>query len=197
MTAPGPHLFWITSRAAGTAALILASLSVSVGLLMGGRLARGRLKSVDLRVGHEALSLATLLAIAVHGLALLGDNFLHPGVADIAVPFLGRYRPLWTGVGIIAGWGLAALGLSYYARQYIGAARWRTIHRFTVLAWAAAVAHSVLAGTDGKQAWFLVLTALFVVPAAVLFLARSIGPAEAQRGARMWRTPDARRVSRT
>jgi methionine sulfoxide reductase heme-binding subunit len=181
MTAPGPHLFWITSRAAGTAAMVLASLAVCAGLLVGGRLTRnGRLKALDVRIGHEALSLATLLAVAVHGLALLGDGFLHPGLADIAVPFVGRYRPLWTGVGIIAGWSLAALGLSYYARKYIGTARWRAIHRFTVLAWAAAVAHSLLAGTDGSQTWFLVLTAVVVVPAAVLFLARWIGPPRAR-----------------
>ena len=109
----------------------------------------------------------------------MGDGFLHPGPLDIAVPFVGRYRPLWTGVGIVAGWALAALGLSYYARRFIGAARWRALHRFTVLAWAAAVAHSLLAGTDGGETWFLVLTAIVAVPAVVLFIARTIGPPRA------------------
>ena len=184
MTAPGPHLFWITSRAAGTAALVLASLSVSAGLLVGGRLLGGRWKTIDFRVGHEALSLATLLAIAVHGLALLGDSFLHPGPLDIAVPFVGAYRPLWTGIGIVAGWALALLGLSYYGRRWIGATRWRAIHRFTVLAWAAAVLHSLLAGTDAGQVWFLALTALVGVPAVVLFLARVIRPSRAGPAAR-------------
>ena len=32
----------------------------------------------DLRVAHEALSLATLVALAVHALALLGDGYLEP-----------------------------------------------------------------------------------------------------------------------
>ena len=45
-TAVGPHLYWITSRAAGIAALLLASISVCVGLLMGGRL---RARRPDLR----------------------------------------------------------------------------------------------------------------------------------------------------
>ncbi len=36
------HLYWITSRAAGTAALILSSLAVATGLVIGGRLVRGR-----------------------------------------------------------------------------------------------------------------------------------------------------------
>ena len=74
-TATGPHIYWLTSRAAGIAALLLSSLSVCVGLLMGGRLLKGR--GPDLRATHEALSLATLGALLVHGLALLGDDREH------------------------------------------------------------------------------------------------------------------------
>ena len=54
----GEHFFWITSRAAGVAALLASSAAVTLGLLMGGRLTKGRLP--DLRVTHEALSLATI-----------------------------------------------------------------------------------------------------------------------------------------
>src|SRR5215208_2687779 len=71
-TGTGPHLFWITSRAAGTAALVLSSLGVCAGLLMSGRFMRGR--GADLRPLHEALSLATVAALLVHGLSLVGDN---------------------------------------------------------------------------------------------------------------------------
>ena len=53
---PATHLFWITSRAAGTAALVLAGASVTLGLSMGGRLVRGA--SADRRTLHEALSSA-------------------------------------------------------------------------------------------------------------------------------------------
>lgn len=38
----GEHFFWLTSRAAGTAALILSSVSVAAGLAMGGRLLKRR-----------------------------------------------------------------------------------------------------------------------------------------------------------
>ena len=81
---------------------------------MGGRLAKGR--RADLRVTHEALSLATLAALAVHGLTLIGDGFMHPTLADVAIPFVSGYKTLWTSTGIIAFWMLALLGLSYYAR---------------------------------------------------------------------------------
>ncbi len=93
-TAVAPHLFWIVSRAAGIAALILSSLSVCLGLLMSRRIVKGH--RLDMRVAHEALSLATLVALVIHGLSLIGDGYLHPSLGDIAVPFLGSYKTLWT-----------------------------------------------------------------------------------------------------
>lgn len=166
-----PHIFWITSRAAGGAALLLASASVAVGLMIGARRA-GRTNKRDLRSVHEALSLTSLAMVAVHGLALLGDSYLDPGLAGIAVPFASFYRPVWTALGIVAGYGLAALGLSYYLRDRIGAARWRRLHRFTAIFWLAAIAHTIGAGSDAAEPWFLAISAAFVVPAFALLLVR-------------------------
>jgi sulfoxide reductase heme-binding subunit YedZ len=173
-TATGPHLFWITSRAAGSAALVLSSLSVCLGLLMGGRLVKRR--AGDLRVAHEALSLATIAALLVHGLSLLGDSFLHPSLGEIAIPFLGSYKTLWTSAGIIAFWCLLALGLSYYARGRIGQARWRRLHRFTALAWLLGVVHALGAGTDSGQTWFLAMVVIVAAPAVLLLLIRHWPP---------------------
>jgi methionine sulfoxide reductase heme-binding subunit len=169
-TATGPHLFWLTSRAAGIVALILSSVSVCVGLLMSGRLRKQR--GADLRVLHEALSLGTLAALAVHGLSLLGDGYLKLSVADIALPFASSYKTFWTSTGIIAFWALALLGLSYYARTKIGVQRWRRLHRFAALAWVLGIVHSLGEGTDAGQAWFLAMTALVVLPALTLLAAR-------------------------
>jgi methionine sulfoxide reductase heme-binding subunit len=169
-TATGPHLFWLTSRAAGIVALILSSVSVCVGLLMSGRLRKQR--GTDLRVLHEALSLGTLAALVVHGLSLLGDGYLKLSVADIALPFASSYKTFWTSTGIIAFWALALLGLSYYARTKIGVQRWRRLHRFAALAWVLGIVHSLGEGTDAGQAWFLAMTALVVLPAVTLLAAR-------------------------
>jgi sulfoxide reductase heme-binding subunit YedZ len=180
----GEHIFWITSRAAGGAALILASVAVAVGLMMSAK--RQNANKRDLRAIHEALSLITLAMVALHGLSLLGDSYLNPGPAGIAIPFIGFYRPLWTGLGIIAGYGLAALGLSYYLRDRIGAARWRKLHRFTAVFWVLAIVHTIGAGSDAAQLWFLLASALFVVPAALLLILRWLG--------RWWDAPVAPRV---
>jgi methionine sulfoxide reductase heme-binding subunit len=180
----GPHLFWITSRAAGIAALLLSSISVCVGLSIGGRI--GSAHRPDLRVTHEALSLATIAALLVHGLTLLGDSFLHPSIGDVAVPFLGSYETLWTSAGIIAFWLLLILGLSYYARGRIGVGRWRMLHRFAALAWVLGIVHALGEGTDAGQLWFLVINAAVVLPAAMLLLARWLNrlPAAELGGAR-------------
>ena len=169
-TAVGPHLFWITSRAAGTAALLLSSVSVCVGLSMSGRLARRRLG--ELRVAHEALSLATIATLLVHVFTLLGDGFLHPSLGALTLPFVSGYETLWTTIGIVAFWAMLALGLSYYARGRIGAQRWRVLHRFTALAWLLGLVHSLGEGTDAGQIWFLVMVAIVAVPALALLLGR-------------------------
>src|SRR5215212_3389755 len=117
------HLFWIASRAAGTAALLRSSAAVAVGLTMGGRRVKGR--GVDLRAAHEALSLATLVALVVHAVTLLGDSFLGPSVLDIALPFVSGYKEPWMSIGIVSGWGLLILGASYSFRRRIGVARWK------------------------------------------------------------------------
>ena len=166
------HFFWITSRAAGTAALLLSSLAVCAGLLIGGKLVKGR---PDLRHLHEALSLASLAALVVHALALLGDSYLSPSLADITIPFVSGYQRGWTTLGIVAGWAMLALGLSYYARDRIGQRRWRTLHRFTALAWLAGLVHSLGEGTDAGEAWFVAATAIVVVPALALLAVRMLG----------------------
>jgi len=168
-----PHLFWITSRAAGGAALLLASASVALGLMMSSK--RKASNKRDLRAIHEALSLTTLAMVALHGVSLLGDSYLNPGLTGIAVPFVSAYRPLWTGLGIIAGYGLAVLGLTYYLRDRIGAARWRRLHRLTAVFWLLAVGHTIGAGSDAAQIWFLAVSGALVVPAALLLGLRWLG----------------------
>jgi sulfoxide reductase heme-binding subunit YedZ len=167
----GPHLFWIISRAAGTAALFLSGLGVSVGVLMGGRFMRGR--GADLRPLHEALSLATIAALLVHALSLVGDKYLHPSLIDVAVPFAGGYKTGWTSLGIIAASGLILLGPSYYLRRMIGQKRWGKLHRFTAVAWILGIVHAIGEGTDAASAWFVLLIAMTTVPALLLLTLRN------------------------
>jgi sulfoxide reductase heme-binding subunit YedZ len=186
------HLFWIISRGAGTTALILSSVAVCFGLAMGGKLRGGR--AADRRSYHEVLSLSVMVAVAVHGLSLVADSFLHPSLIDVTVPFAFGYQRVATTLGIVAGWGLIVLGLSFYVRDRIGRARWKLIHRFTLLAWLGGLVHTLMEGTDAGQLWFLVLVTITSAPVLVLLAMRVAG---SRRGAaeRQTQAPTAR-VSR-
>ena len=166
MRGPDPvdYAWWLSSRAAGVVAFALIALSVLLGLAMANRLVRGK-SVVKL---HEHLALAGLVAIAVHGITLLGDAWLKPSIADIAVPFASDVKPLWVGIGVIGGYLAALLGLTFYARKRIGMKLWRKAHRATILVYVLSVAHTLGAGTDAKEPWLQLF--MLGTGAPILFL---------------------------
>jgi sulfoxide reductase heme-binding subunit YedZ len=171
---PAEYVWWLSSRAAGVVAFALVSLSVLIGLGMANRLVRGR-SVVKL---HEHLALAGLVAIAVHGITLLGDSWLDPGAAGLLVPFAMDYRPVFTGLGIVAGYLAALLGLSFYLRRRLGARRWRSLHRLTVLVYLLGAIHALGAGTDAEAPWMRAVLLATGAPILFLFLLRVL-PADA------------------
>jgi methionine sulfoxide reductase heme-binding subunit len=180
------HAWWLASRASGIVALVLVTISVGLGLTMAGRWARKPGLPRVLAAIHEQTAVTALVAIAVHGVTLLGDPWLNPGPAGIVVPFTMQYRPLWTGLGIVAGYLGALLGLSFYIRRRIGPRLWRQAHRLTVVVYGLAVAHTLGAGTDASTPWMRIWLFATVPVIAVLFVARMIG---ARRSARPARPP--------
>ena len=96
------------------------------------------------------------------------------------------YRPIFTGLGILAGWLAALLGLSFYVRRTIGARLWRRLHRATILVWALGVVHVVGAGTDANQTWMRAIVLAGAVPIVFLFVRRVL-PSE--KPARVVRPP--------
>jgi methionine sulfoxide reductase heme-binding subunit len=146
--------WWLASRASGVVALVLVTFSVGIGLAMASKVMRGPGLSRKLMALHEHTALAGLIAIAVHGITLLGDSWLRPGVAGVAVPFVLDYKPIFTGLGIVAGYLAVLLGLSFYLRQRIGAKLWRKAHRATVAVWVLGLIHALGAGSDVTAIWF-------------------------------------------
>jgi ferredoxin-NADP reductase len=169
---PAQHVWWLASRSAGIVALLCITLSVGVGLAMAGRVSRHPRLSRALIAVHQQTALVGLVAIAVHGITLLGDRFMDPGLAGIAVPFVIDHEPLWTGLGVIGGWLAAALGLSYWVRDRVGAALWRKLHRATILVYVLSVAHTLGAGTDASEPWMRVLLVATGAPILFLFVLR-------------------------
>lgn len=168
LVSPDQHLFWLASRSLGIAAILLVSVSVGFGLALSARVGVRPGSASRLRVLHEASALVALIAIAGHGVLLLGDSYLQPTLAQITIPFLLPNHTLWTGLGVIAGWLAAAFALSFYLRRRIGVSLWRKIHRWTIAVFGLALVHTIGSGTDARSAWLIALIALAAAPVCLV-----------------------------
>jgi sulfoxide reductase heme-binding subunit YedZ len=166
------HFWWLLSRSAGVVALVLVAVSVLIGLTLAAGLGGPPARRRALVAIHEHSALASLVAIALHGVTLLGDSFLKPGVAGIAIPFVIDYKPVFVGLGIIGGYLAAILGLSFYARRRIGGKRWRNMHRATPVVYVLGLVHTLGAGTDAGSTWLRAFMLSTAVAAAGLLIAR-------------------------
>jgi methionine sulfoxide reductase heme-binding subunit len=169
--------WWLASRASGIVALVLIAASVTIGLAMAARAFRKPGLPKLLIAVHEHAALAALVAIAVHGLTLLGDAWLNPGPVGIAVPFAMEYEPVFTGIGIIGGYLAAILGLTFYVRRRVGTRRWRNLHRLTPLVYVLGVVHTLGAGTDAGTPWMPAILITTGTPILYLGIVRALPPA--------------------
>jgi sulfoxide reductase heme-binding subunit YedZ len=167
-TDPSQHLFWLASRSLGVVAMLLVSLSVGFGLALSGRFVSAPGAPARLKTLHEATALVALVAIAGHGLLLIGDQYLRPGLAGVTIPFVLGHQTFWTGLGVIAGWLAVVLGLSFYARRWIGVRTWRRLHRWTLAVYVLGLAHTLGSGTDATTTWLVAMLSLTAAPLAVL-----------------------------
>lgn len=193
---PTRYLWWLASRASGVVALVLISLSVLMGLSMAARvIRRPAIKRTIARL-HQHVALSALGAIAVHGLTLLGDPWLHPGVAGVTIPFALPYRSEATGLGILAGYLAAVVGLSFYVRRRFGPGRWRKLHRLSTIVWVLSAVHTLGAGSDSGRLWLRCLVLAPAMPLAFLLVQRALrGPAAAGRAASRAAPPASNRAT--
>ncbi len=169
---PSQYLFWLASRAVGITAFILVAVAVILGLYMAGNVGtRPGYKRVMVKF-HEQVALAALIAIPLHGLLLLGDAWLRPGLGGVLVPFTMGYRPFWSGLGIVAGYLAALLGLTFYIRRRLGTARWRRAHRLIVVVYVLGAAHALGSGSDGAGIWLRGIVVASALPIVTLLVLR-------------------------
>jgi sulfoxide reductase heme-binding subunit YedZ len=184
MRDPMEYGWWLASRASGIVALVLIALSVIIGLAMAAKAVKSPGQRRTLIAVHEHAALAALVAIAVHGITLLGDGFLNPGIGGITIPFTLDHEPVFTGLGIIGGYLAAILGLTFYVRRRIGTRRWRTLHRLTPLVYVLGVIHTVGSGSDAGTAWLTAVLVATGTPILYLGILRALPPPTPRAAAR-------------
>jgi methionine sulfoxide reductase heme-binding subunit len=145
--------FWILARASGLTAYVLITLSMLAGLVVKSRPFGRAVKAASVVDVHRFLTILALGAVAIHATALVLDSTVHIGAAALLVPGLSKYRPLWTGLGVVAADLAILIWISFPLRKRIGMRAWRSLHWATYAVFGLATAHGLMAGTDASQPW--------------------------------------------
>jgi predicted ferric reductase len=149
IAATDQRVFWYLSRATAIVAYLVLWLSMVWGLLMTTRLVKNWPGFPPSNNLHKFFATFGLSLGVLHGLLLLGDQFMNFSLKQILIPFANTtYRPTWVGFGQISlyMWGLILL--SFYLRKKIGQKTWRILHILTFLTYASVFIHGTTSGSD-------------------------------------------------
>jgi hypothetical protein len=164
--------WWYVARASGIVAWALLVASVVWGVLLATRVLRPHDRPAWLLDLHRWLGGLAVAATGLHVAALVADTYVHFGAADVLVPFASSWRPLAVALGILAGWGLAAVQATSLAMRHLPRRAWYAVHLTSyVTVWLASI-HAGLAGTDTTNLLYRAVAVALTVAAAVATLTR-------------------------
>ena len=165
-------LTWEVARVGGLLAYALLSASVVIGLLLSIGIHSPRWPRFLTSEFHRHITLLALVFTGVHGLAVWIDPFTGFSPAEVLVPMVAHYRPVWLALGILGGYLSVAIWLSDYVRQRIGYRVWHAFHLLAFGAFLLATIHGLAAGSDSTAPWALALYAVSLATVLGLLLVR-------------------------
>ena len=180
---------WYITRASGiTAVALLLCLVISgIGLVTG--YTYRFFEPLTAWAVHKALGLTMIVAVAIHGIALIFDTYVPFTIAQILFPFASNYRPavlfgakvgtLWVALGIFAFYGLALIIITSLIWIDKKPKIWKSIHIFSYLVAIMVFFHGLYLGTDlthgiFRTTWILFGIIVFIAAVIRLFRARSV-----------------------
>ncbi len=161
-------MIWLLTRSSGVGAYLMLYLAVAWGLLATTSLVATRVSKRSSTLFHGFVASAGLLVLALHLIGLLLDRFVPFEPLDLLVPYRASYRPFANTLGIVAMYATVVVVASSWVRKQLRPALWRAIHLLAVPAFAMALLHGVLAGSDSARAGMTLL--YWVTGCSVLFL---------------------------
>jgi predicted ferric reductase len=144
------QVMWFITRSAGIIAYLLLWLSMVWGLAIPSKIFGNHLNGIFTFDFHQFLSLLSLGFVGLHIFILTADSYLPFSIAQILVPFLAPYRPVWVGIGTLTLYLLVLVTVTFYLRQRIGMKAFRYIHFTSLVAYLGSVIHAFMAGTDSS-----------------------------------------------
>jgi hypothetical protein len=154
----GSTALWYLSRGTGAVALILLTAALAMGVADVSRWSSPRWPRFVVDALHGTLSLTAVVLVALHVVTSVLDPFAPLRLTDAVIPFAGRYRPVWVGLGAVAFDLLVVVVATSLLRRRIGARAWRAVHWAAYACWPPALAHSLGTGSDVRRGWMLALS---------------------------------------
>jgi predicted ferric reductase len=143
---------WYVARAAGLVSWVLLAAATFWGLALSTRALGDRPRANWLLDLHRWLGGTALAFTGVHVVALLADQYVHFGVADVLVPFASSWHPVAVAGGVVAAYLLLAVELTSLARTALSKRAWRRVHTTSFVLFVTATIHGLTAGTDTRSA---------------------------------------------
>jgi DMSO/TMAO reductase YedYZ heme-binding membrane subunit len=142
------QLWWYVARASGIVAWTLASATVLWGLAFASRALGRKPRPAWLLDLHRFLGGLTVVFVGIHIGALVADNYLHFGRADILIPLASRWRPAAVAWGVVAMYLLVAVEVTSLLMKRLPRRLWRRVHLTSYVLYVSATVHLFTAGTD-------------------------------------------------
>ncbi|HVB70744.1 MAG TPA: ferric reductase-like transmembrane domain-containing protein [Acidimicrobiales bacterium] len=154
-----PYL-WYSTRATGMVTMGLFTLVVVLGTFVANRVGGDRFGRFEINELHRSVSMVAIVFLAIHVITTVADSYVPTGVLSVVVPFTSAYRRVAVGVGAVSLDLLLAVWISSLLKARIANTSWRFIHWFSWMAFATALVHAYLTGTDARHGWGLALLVL-------------------------------------
>lgn len=184
-----PHFWWYVSRSSGMVAAVLLVMTIVWGLLASTKVLRRPGLPAWIADLHRGLGALTVVFVAIHLAALVGDNTVHFAWTELFVPFASAWRRGPVAWGIGAFWGLVIVQGSSLLQRRIGRQTWRRLHYVSYPVALLTAIHASTAGSDASSPVFRLVSVASIAAITALTLVRVVRATLVPQRSRVARPP--------
>ncbi len=162
-----PQIWWYLTRASGIVAWLMLTASVIWGIVLATKAFPEHRRPAWLLDLHRWLGGLAVAFTALHLGALVADNYVHFGAAELLIPFASPWRTGAVALGVVAVWLLVAVEATSLAMRRIPRRYWRWIHLSSYGVFLLTSLHAAFAGTDTAH-WLYQGTAVATIVAVMV-----------------------------
>jgi predicted ferric reductase len=152
-------------------ALVLFTMVVSLGTLVANRIGGTIVGRFEVNELHRSLSMVAVVFLVIHIVTTVLDSYVSTGLISAIIPMTSSYKRVAIAVGAVGFDLILAVWISSLLKLHIKNRSWRFIHWFSWMAFATALVHAYLSGTDARHGIGLavIIACAFTVVLAALW----------------------------